>query len=139
MVRPGRHPGPAWARVGILLVGLLVAGPARAHQPGGHRPALLTPADHAALGPICWHRAQARLGLTEQQVTDRRTLLDAQRATARTRGQRLLAARPQLRTLLALRAPFPPDQWPQWQALRKGMAHHGMQRAPGGGPGLSAA
>ena len=169
MVRHVRNTGTGWALVGILLAGLLVAGPALAQQPGGHRPSLLTPEDHAAMGQIFWHRAQARVGLTDQQVTDIRTPLDAQRATMRTRVQSLRAARKQLRTLLeeqtpdptavqavatqiktqhaalfdarlqtqlALRAKFTPEQWQQWQALRKGMAHRGMHRAPRFGPGM---
>jgi Spy/CpxP family protein refolding chaperone len=169
MLRHVRNVGTAWALIGILLAGLLVAGPALAQQPGGHRPSLLTPEDHAAMAQIFWHRAQARVGLTEQQVTEIRTLLDAQRAAARTSAQSLMAARKQLRTLLdqqtpdpaavqavatqiktqqatlfdarlqtqlALRAKFTPEQWQQWQALRKGMGHRGMHRAPGFGPGM---
>ena len=169
MVRYLRNTGTAWALVGILLAGLFVAGSALAQQPGGHRPSLLTPEDRAAMAQIFWHRAQASLGLTEQQVTDIRTLLDAQRATARTSMQSLMAARQQLRTLLeqqtpdqaavqavatqiktqhatlfdgrlqtqlALRAKLTSEQWQQWQALRKGMGHRGMRRAPGVGPGM---
>jgi Spy/CpxP family protein refolding chaperone len=169
MLRYLRNTGKTWALVGILLAGLLVAGPALAQQAGGHRPSLLTPEDHAAMAQIFWHRAQASVGLTEQQVIDIRALLDAQRATARTSVQSLRAARKQLRTLLesqtpdptavqaaatqiktqqaalfdarlttrlALRAKFTPEQWQQWQALRKGMAHRGMHRAPGFGPGM---
>ena len=169
MVRHVRNSGKAWALVGILLAGLLAAGPALAQQAGEHRPSLLTPEDRAATAQIFWHRAQARVGLTDQQVTDIRTLLDAQRATARTNAQSLMAARKQLRTLLeqqtpaptaiqamatqiktqqaalfdarlqahlALRAKLTPEQWQQWQALRKGMAHRKMHRAPGFGPGM---
>ena len=173
MVRHVRNTGKVWALVwalvGILLAGLLVAGPALAQQPGGHRPSLLTPEDRAAMAQIFWHRAQARVGLTDQQVTDIRTPLDAQRATMRTRVQSLRAARKQLRTLLeqqtpdptaiqamatqiktqqaalfyarlqaqlALRAKCTPDQWQQWQALRKGMAHRGMHRGHGFGSGM---
>ena len=170
MLRHVRNTGTAWALVGILLAGLLVAGPALAQQAGGHRPSLLTPEDRAAMAQIFWHRAQASVGLTEQQVTDIRALLDAQRETARTSVQSLMAARKQLRTLLeqqtpdqtavqaaatqiktqqatlfdarlqtqlALRAKFTPEQWQQWQALRKSMGQHrGMHRAPGFGPGM---
>jgi Spy/CpxP family protein refolding chaperone len=121
------------------------------------------------MAQIFWHRAQANLGLTDQQVTDIRALLDAQRATARTSVRGLIAARKQLRTLLdqqtpdpmavqalatqikaqqailfdarlqtqlALRAKLTPEQWQQWQALRKGMGHRRMHRTPGFGPGL---
>jgi Spy/CpxP family protein refolding chaperone len=169
MLRHVRNVGTAWALVGILLVGLLVAGPALAQQAGGHRPSLLTPEDHAAMAQIFWHRAQASLGLTDEQVISIRTLLEEQRATARTRVQSLMAARKQLRTLLdqqtpdptavqavatqiktqhatlfdarlqtqlALRAKLTPEQWQQWQALWKGMAHNRMHRAPGFGPGM---
>ena len=100
MLRHLRNTGTAWALVGILLAGLLVAGPTLAQQPGGQRPSPLTPEDRAAMAQIFWHRAQASLGLTDQQVIDIRTLLDAQRATARTTVQSLMAARKQLRTLL---------------------------------------
>jgi hypothetical protein len=41
-----------------------------------------------------------------------------------------------LQTQLALRAKLTPEQWQQWQALRKGMAHNRMHRAPGFGPGM---
>ncbi|HEX7551125.1 MAG TPA: periplasmic heavy metal sensor [Candidatus Methylomirabilis sp.] len=169
MLRHVRNTGTVWALVGTLLAGLLLAGPALAQQAGGQRHSLLTPEDRAAMAQIFWHRAQASLGLTEQQVTDIRTLLDAQRATARTSVQSLMAARKQLRTLLeqqtpdptavqavatqiktqqatlfdarlqtqlALRAKFTPEQWQQWQALRKGTGHRGMHRAPGFGPGM---
>jgi Spy/CpxP family protein refolding chaperone len=169
MLRHIRNTGTAWTLVGILLAGLLLAGPALAQQAGGQKSSLLTPEDRAAMAQIFWHRAQASLGLTDQQVTDIRTLLDAQRATARTSVQSLMAARKQLRTLLeqqapdptavqalatqiktqqaalfdarlqtlvALRAKLTPDQWQQWQALRKGMGHRWMHRAPGFGPGM---
>ena len=169
MLRHVRNTGKAWALVGILLAGLLAAGPAMAQQAGGHRPSPLTPEDRAAMAQIFWHRAQASLGLTDQQVTDLRALLEAQRATTRTSVQSLRAARKQLRTLfeqqtsdpaaiqavatqiktqqaalfdarlqtrLALRAKLTPEQWQQWQALRKGMAHRRMHRAPGFGPGM---
>ena len=99
MLRHVRNTGKAWALVGILLAGLLAAGPAMAQQAGGHRPSPLTPEDRAAMAQIFWHRAQASLGLTDQQVTDLRALLEAQRATTRTSVQSLRAARKQLRTL----------------------------------------
>jgi Spy/CpxP family protein refolding chaperone len=107
MLRHLRNTGTAWALAGILLAGLLVAGPALAQQPRGHRLFLLTPEDHAAMAQIFWHRAQASVGLTEQQVTDIRALLDAQRATARTNMQTLMAARKQLRTLFEQQASDP--------------------------------
>jgi Spy/CpxP family protein refolding chaperone len=60
----------------------------------------LTPDDRAAMSQIFWHRAQERLALTDQQVTDIRGLLDAQRTAARSDVQNLFAARKQLRSLL---------------------------------------
>jgi len=172
MLRHARNTGTAWTLVGILLAGLLWASPAlaqQAQQVEGQRSSLLTPEDRAAMAQIFWHRAQASLGLTDQQVTDIRALLETQRATARTSVQSLIAARKQLRTLLeqqtpdptavqalatqiktqqatlfdarlqtqlALRAKFTPEQWQQWQALRKGMWHRGMHRGPGFGPNM---
>jgi Spy/CpxP family protein refolding chaperone len=121
------------------------------------------------MAQIFWHRAQASLGLTDEQVISIRTLLEEQRATARTSVYSLMASRKQLRTLfeqqtpdptavqavamqiktqhaalfdarlqtrLALRAKLTPEQWQQWQALRKGIAHRRMHRAPGFGPGM---
>jgi Spy/CpxP family protein refolding chaperone len=41
-----------------------------------------------------------------------------------------------LQTQLDLRAQLTPEQWQQWQALRKGMGPRWGQRAPGFGPGL---
>lgn len=161
-----------WALVGTLLVGLVLVGPALAQPIGGLTPPtspLLTPEDRAAMGQIYWQRMQTRLGLTDQQVTDIRALLDAQRTAARANIQSLIAARKQLRTLLdqqnpdpaavqaaatqvktlqatlfdarlqtqlALRAKFTPEQWQQWQALRKAMRHHGMRHGPGMGHAL---
>jgi Spy/CpxP family protein refolding chaperone len=52
------------------------------------------------MAQIFWHRAQERLGLTDQQVADIRALLDTQRAAARGDLQSLMAARRQLRGLL---------------------------------------
>ena len=83
MLRRVRNTGTVWALVGTLLVGLLLAGPALAQQVGGQQPSLLTPEDRAAMAQIFWRRAQASLGLTDQQVADIRALLETQRATAR--------------------------------------------------------
>src|SRR5574337_894203 len=96
----------AWGLVGTLLVGMVMAGPAWAQQPPGvpggppRGERLLTPEDRAAMGQIFWHRVQERLGLTDQQVTDIRALLDTQRSATRANVQSLIAARRQLRTLL---------------------------------------
>jgi Spy/CpxP family protein refolding chaperone len=87
-------------------MGLAVAGTALAQQPGGapgappQRERLLTPEDRAAMAQIFWHRAQERVGLTDQQVADIRTLLQTQRAATRADVQGLITARQQLRSLL---------------------------------------
>lgn len=101
----GRRIWGTWMCVAVLLLGLGAAGAAFAQQPGPPGPSprgqsLLTPEDRAAMGQIFWHRAQERLGLTDQQVTDIRALLDTQRAAARADLQSLMAARRQLRSLL---------------------------------------
>ena len=168
MNRHARSTATVWVFVAMLLAGLVLSGPVLAQQPGGQPAPLLTPEDRAAMGQIFWQRMQGRLGLTDQQVTDVRSLLDAQRAAMRSNVQGLIAARKQLRTLfeqqapdqgavqaaatqvktlqaalfdsrlqtqLALRAKFTPEQWQQWQTLRKGMRHRWMGRRPAGGPG----
>lgn len=157
-----------WVFVATLLGGLVLPGLVQAQQPTGRPAPLLLPEDRAAMGQIFWHRMQGRLGLTDQQVTDIRALLDAQRTAARANVQNLMAARKQLRTLLdqqvpdtaavqaaatqvktlqatlfdarlqtqmALRAKFTPEQWQQWQTMRKGMRHRWMRRGPAGGLG----
>jgi Spy/CpxP family protein refolding chaperone len=52
------------------------------------------------MAQIYWNRLKDRLGLTEKQAADIRSLLDAQRTAARTDVQNLIAYRKQLRTLL---------------------------------------
>ena len=95
-----------WMMAAALLLGLGVTSTALAQQPAGppgpppQRQPLLTPGDRAAMAQIFWHRTQERLGLTDQQATDIRALLDTQRAAARTDVQNLMAARRQLQTLL---------------------------------------
>jgi Spy/CpxP family protein refolding chaperone len=95
-----------WVMAGTLLVGLVVAGTALAQQPAAtpgsppQRERVLTPEDRAAMAQIFWHRVQDRLGLTDQQVADIRSLLQTQRTAARADVQSLIAARRQLRTLL---------------------------------------
>jgi Spy/CpxP family protein refolding chaperone len=87
-----------------LVLGLTV--PALAQSPGSppgsgaQKGSLLTPEDRTAMGQIFWHRMQQRLGLSDQQVSDIRSLLEAQRTTMRTNVQNLMAARKQLRSLL---------------------------------------
>lgn len=106
MLRQARRSCKSWAMVGTFLVGLGLAGTAFAQQPATpsgpppQRERLLTPEDRTAMGQIYWHRVQERLGLTDQQLTDIRSLLDAQRTTARADVQSLIAARKQLRSLL---------------------------------------
>jgi len=95
-----------WMMAGVMLLGVATAGVALAQQPVGppgpppRGQGLLTPDDRAAMSQIFWHRAQERLGLTDQQVTDIRGLLEAQRTAARGDVQSLIAARKQLRSLL---------------------------------------
>jgi periplasmic protein CpxP/Spy len=107
MLRYVRKIGMTWALVGTLLAGLFMASPVLAQQTGGSRGSLLTPEDRAAMAQIFWHRTQATMGLSEQQATEIRALLDAQRATMRTNFQGLMAARTQLRSLLAEPTPDP--------------------------------
>lgn len=95
-----------WTIVAVLLLGLAAASTALAQQrpgPPGPPPrgqAFLTAEDRVAMGQIFWHRTQARLGLTDQQVADIRALLDTQRAATRADRQGLMAARRQLHGLL---------------------------------------
>lgn len=94
-----------WWFAGFLLLGLAagVAVPARAQQaapaPQRQREQMLTPEDRAAMADIYWRRIQAKLGLTDQQVADIRTLLQESRSAARANVQTLMAARRQLRNL----------------------------------------
>jgi Spy/CpxP family protein refolding chaperone len=95
-----------WMMAGVMLLSVAAASAAQAQQPVGppgpppRGQGLLTPDDRAAMAQIFWHRAQERLALTDQQVTEIRGLLEAQRATTRTDVQSLIAARKQLRSLL---------------------------------------
>ena len=102
----GRRIWGTWMFVAVLLVGVGAASTAFAQQAPGppgpppHAKPLLTPEDRAAMAQIFWHRAQERLGLTDQQAADIRALLDEHRAAARADGQNLMAARRQLQNLL---------------------------------------
>jgi Spy/CpxP family protein refolding chaperone len=106
MLRQARRSCTAWAMIATFLVGLGAAGTALAQQsvtppgPPPQRERLLTPEDRAAMGQIYWNRVKDRLGLTDKQVADIRSQLDAQRTAARADVQNLIAARKQLRTLL---------------------------------------
>ena len=97
-----------WLVTGVLLVGAIVGGtgvvaaqqgPASPNQPPKAE-RLLTPEDRDAMANIFWHRTQERVGLTDQQVSDIRTLLQNQRTAMRTDVQALMAARRNLRDLL---------------------------------------
>lgn len=104
--RTGYQP---WLLAAALALGGLAggAGTAVAQQPPAvpmHPPQherLLAPDDRAAMAQIFWHRMQERLGLSDQQVSEIRTLLQNQRIAARADVQALIAARRQFRTLLA--------------------------------------
>ena len=106
MLRQVRRLCTAWAMVATFLVGLGATGMALAQQPTTppgpppQRERLLTPEDRAAMGQIYWNRVKDRLGLTDKQVADIRSLLDAQRTEFRTDVQNLIGYRKQLRTLL---------------------------------------
>lgn len=95
----------AWWVAGFLVLGLAVgvAVPAWAQAappaPPRQREQVLTPEDRAAMADIYWRRIQAKLGLTDQQVTDLRALLQDRRSAARATVQALIEARRQLRTL----------------------------------------
>jgi len=97
-----------WLVTGVLLFGVAVGGTGMAaaqqaptspkQPPKAER--LLTPEDREAMAQIFWHRAQERVGLTDQQVLDIRALLQNQRSAMRGDVQALMAARRQLRDLL---------------------------------------
>ena len=96
-----------WWLSGLLLLGVAVSGAGAALEQQAPAPSspdrgqVLTPDDRAAIGQIYWQRVQAKLGLTDQQVTDIRTLLQDNRTAARSNVQALKAARQQLRSVLA--------------------------------------
>lgn len=106
MLHSGWRTRNNWLITAVLLLGLGATSTALAQQSAGppgpppQRQPLLTPEDRAAMGQIFWHRAQERIGLTDQQVTDIRALLDAQRTATRADFQNLMTARRQLRSLL---------------------------------------
>ena len=92
---------------GAVLLGFVTAGLGTAlaqqtppPQQPPQRQQLLTPEDRAAMGQIFWHRAQATLGLNDQQVADIRAVLDQSRQAARADFQALRDSRRQLRTLM---------------------------------------
>ena len=88
-----------WGIVAALFVGVVMASVALAQMPQGPTPQrepILTPEDRAAMAQVYWHRVQGKLGLTDQQVTEIRALLDTQRTASRADFQGLIAARKQL-------------------------------------------
>jgi Spy/CpxP family protein refolding chaperone len=94
-----------WLLAGALVLGVAAGGSGtavaqQAPTPPAQRQPLLTPDDRAAMGQIFWHRMQEQLGLSDQQVSDIRTLLQNQRDASRTDVQALIAAQRQFRTLL---------------------------------------
>lgn len=103
--RTGFH---GWLVAGALLCGVAAGGAGMAvAQQGPASPTqprqaerLLTLEDREAMAQIFWHRAQERVGLTDQQVLDIRALLQNQRSAMRGDVQALMAARRQLRDLL---------------------------------------
>jgi Spy/CpxP family protein refolding chaperone len=114
MLTHGSSTRTIWGTIGIFLLGLITTGTALAQQPAGppgpppRRESVLTPEDRAAMGQIFWHRLQQKIGLTDQQVTDIRALLDARRTAARADVQSLIAARRDLRKQLD-QPTFDPD------------------------------
>ncbi len=106
MLQSGGRNRITWMMVAALFLSLGATSTALAQQPAGapspppQRQRLLTPEDRAAVAQIFWHRAQERVGLTDQQVADIRAVLETQRAAARGDLQSLMASRRQLRSLL---------------------------------------
>ena len=106
MLHSGWRIWKMWMMVAASLLTLGATSTVFAQQPVGppgpppQRQPLLTPEDRAAMAQIFWHRTQERLGLTDQQAADVRSLLDAQRAAARADVQSLTAARRELQSLL---------------------------------------
>ncbi len=99
-----------WLLAGVLALAGGIGGgatafaqqaPAASPPPAPGRERLLTPQDRAAMAQIFWHRMQERLGLSDQQVSEIRTLLQNQQTTARADLEALRAAQRQLRALLA--------------------------------------
>jgi Spy/CpxP family protein refolding chaperone len=101
--RSGAYLG--WFLVGVLALGVpLGAAWAVTQQPepsaGPGEGRLLKPEDRAAIGSIYWQRLQERVGLTDQQVAEIRSTLEAQREAMRQDARELRAARLRMRQLL---------------------------------------
>jgi Spy/CpxP family protein refolding chaperone len=95
-----------WAVAAALLLGLTETAAVAFAQPMG-RPAgprsdqrLFTPEDLAAMRDMYWQRMKERLGLTDEQATDLRNTLQAQRQAMRDDVRAMGAARQQLRELM---------------------------------------
>lgn len=90
-----------------LLLALVGTAGAAFAQPMGGPPGpsrkdqrLLTPEDHATMRGIYWQRIKERLGLTDEQATDLRNTLQAQRQAMRADFRAMATARKQLGQLL---------------------------------------
>jgi Spy/CpxP family protein refolding chaperone len=71
--------------------------------------------------------------LFEQQASDPAAV---QAVATQIKSQQAALFDARLQAQLALRAKLTPEQWQQWQALRKGMSHRRMHHAPGFGPDI---
>ncbi len=100
-----------WCRLVLVVAILVVSGiggvaAVQAQQgPGAAGPcagpqALLTPDDREAIGRVILERTKERLGLSDQQAEQIRTMLQSRRDEARTDIQALCEARLELRQLL---------------------------------------
>lgn len=94
--------------VGVIAVGILAgtavafaqsAPPPGPPAPGQHQ-GVLTPEDRQAMAQIFWNRMKEQLGLSDQQVTEIRGIIQSQRDMMRTQFQALRDARKQLRELM---------------------------------------
>ncbi len=77
-------------------------------------------------------RKQLR-SLIEQPTVDSAAV---QAAAAQVKAQQAALFDARLQTQLAIRAKLTPEQWQQWQGLRRGWGHGGMRHGPGFGPGM---
>jgi Spy/CpxP family protein refolding chaperone len=68
--------------------------------------------------------------LLEQPTVD---LAAVQSAAAQLKTQQAALFDARLQTQIAIRAKLTPEQWEQWQTLRRGSRHHGMRHGPGFG------
>jgi Spy/CpxP family protein refolding chaperone len=78
--------------------------------------------------------ARKELRTLLQQPTVDSAAIQAAATKVKTQQAALFDAR--LQTQLALRAKLTPEQWQQWQTLRKGRGRPWMRRGQGVGPGM---